>query len=497
MDTIQPEEIRAHMNFLADDLLEGRDAGTRGYDIAANYVRTQFEAMGLMPAGDDGTYYQQVPLRRAALDESESFLRIRFDGGSKSLKIGDDYLLRPNLGRSDVPVEAVLVFAGYGIRAPELDHDDYEGLDASGKIVVHLSGAPESFGSTERAVYSSRETKAAQALDAGAVGLLTVLTELDLERRPWERFREGSRSPSMAWIDPDTSQTSSALDALDVVGVMRASESLLASDASDVEPGATAEARTVSHHEALESPNVVAMLEGDPGEEVVVYSSHLDHVGRGTPEDGDDIYNGAYDNASGIAVILAVARAFASTETRPARSIVFIAVTAEEKGLLGSDFFAQHPSVSAPVVANVNVDGALMFHPLRDIIAFGADHSTLLDPVSRAASQLGIELSPDFMPEEVIFVRSDQYSFVRQGIPAVYPFVGTDTGSERVDGERVLRDWMATRYHKPSDDMSQEMDFDAGADYAKLCYLIGELIANDAARPQWNEGDFLGAKFAR
>jgi Zn-dependent M28 family amino/carboxypeptidase len=212
---------------------------------------------------------------------------------------------------------------------------------------------------------------------------------------------------------------------------------------------------------------------------------------------GDDIYNGAYDNASGVAALIAVARAFSELSTRPERSLLFIAATAEEHGLLGSDYFARNPTVEGELVANVNMDGVLMFHPLKDVVAFGADHSTLREPVERAAEMLDLKLSPDFMPEEVIFIRSDQFSFVRQGIPAVYAFVGTDTGRPGVDGEKILREWMVTTYHQPSDDMTQEMDFEAGADYARLEFLIGYLVAKAPERPRWNEGDFLGDRFTR
>jgi Zn-dependent M28 family amino/carboxypeptidase len=177
---------------------------------------------------------------------------------------------------------------------------------------------------------------------------------------------------------------------------------------------------------------------------------------------------------------------------------VFVALTAEEKGLLGSDYFVHHPTIPIEsIVANVNADGALMLHPLHDFVAFGADHSTISDAVSRAAADLGLDVTPDFWPEQVIFIRSDQYSFVRRGIPAVYPFVGNETGNDRVDGRALLDEWMANRYHKPSDDMSQEMDFEAGADYAKLCYLIGHYVSAANERPTWNEGDFLGERFAR
>jgi Zn-dependent M28 family amino/carboxypeptidase len=323
----------------------------------------------------------------------------------------------------------------------------------------------------------------------------------------------------MTWVDPATGRPQSATSGLAVVGMLGpdAARSLFAegpfpleavferlTDAAgpprfDLVREAVVKSRSVVFD--FGSENVVARLEGgDRGKarEHVVFSSHLDHVGRKTPEGGgdDDVFNGAYDNASGVAVLLAVARAFSELPTRPDRSLVFVAVTAEESGLLGSDYFARNPSVEGELVANVNMDGVLMFHPLRDVVAFGADHSTLLEPVAEAARRLDLKLSPDFMPEEVIFIRSDQYSFVRQGIPAVYAFVGTDSGNPKVDGEKILRDWMTTHYHHPSDDMKQEMDFEAGADYARLEFLIGYLVAKAPERPRWNEGDLLGEKFA-
>ena len=282
----------------------------------------------------------------------------------------------------------------------------------------------------------------------------------------------------MRWLDPSTGEPSGATVPFGALNRETAEELLSFSVVDPTEAGGrdlsqSVILRAVGQHEDIESPNVAARLGGtDFEEEHVVYSAHLDHVGFGTEVDGDDLYNGAYDNASGVAVLLTLARAFSRMEPPPKRSLLMLAVTAEEKGLLGSDYFAHHPTVPRDtIVANVNADGALMLHPIRDVVAFGVDHSTLLEPVSRAAEWLDIALSPDFMPEQVIFIRSDQFSFVQQGIPAVYPFVGTDTGEERVDGRALLDDWMGTRYHKPSDDMSQEMDFEAGVDYTKLAYL--------------------------
>jgi Zn-dependent M28 family amino/carboxypeptidase len=518
LESIRPEEIRAHMSFLADDLLEGREAGTRGYQLAARYVASQFESMGLSPAGDDGTYYQAVPLRRASLVETDSSLAIvDGEGRSTELRLGEDYLLSPFFETGVREARGALVFAGYGISAPELDWNDFAEIDVSGKILVALSGAPASFGSTERAYHSSRENKAATAVAQGAVGMLLVQTPAEEARRPWSRAREFLSGSAMTWIDPATGDPQSASNRLAVSGTLGPSGAALLFAESRVpldeifvqsereggpprfELGRSAVIRGRSVVTDLESENVVARLEGagDRSREHVVFSSHLDHVGRVSPVVGDGIYNGAYDNASGVAALIAIARAFSSLNARLERSLLFVAVTAEEKGLLGSEYFARNPPLEAELVANVNMNGVLMFHPFRDFVAFGADHSTIREPVLKAAEMLNLKVSPDFMPEEVIFIRSDQYSFVREGVPAVYPFVGTDTGNPSIDGEKILRQWMADIYHKPTDDMEQEMDFEAGADYARLPFLIGALVANAPERPRWNEGDFLGERFAR
>jgi Zn-dependent M28 family amino/carboxypeptidase len=513
LEGIRPEEVRAHMSFLADDLLEGRETASRGYLVAARYVAAELEGMGLAPAGDDGTYWQTVPLRKFTLDPGKCKLVL----GGKELRFQEDFIAGP-LDGTEHHVRAPLVFAGYGISAPELGYDDFADLDASGKILITLSGAPPAFGSTERAYYSSRENKASMAAAKRAVAVLTVQTPVDEARFGWSQIKRYALSPSMRWIDPKTRAPLSPGPSLEALGILSGEsaralfatapvplEEIFAQAAAAAPPrfplDGEGDLSVGSIIEDTESPNVVARLEGsDPvlKSEHVVFSAHLDHVGVGQPENGDAIYNGAYDNASGVAVMLTVARAFSRLETRPRRSLLFLVATGEEEGLLGSDYFARHPTVPGDsIVADVNADGVLMLHPLHDIVAFGADHSSLLDPVSKAASMLGVSLTPDFMPEEVIFVRSDQYSFVKQGVPSVYAFVGTDTGDARLDGRKMLTGWMASIYHHPSDDMKQEFDFGAGADYAKLDFLIGAFVADADARPRWNEGDFLGEKFGR
>jgi len=248
------------------------------------------------------------------------------------------------------------------------------------------------------------------------------------------------------------------------------------------------------------SRNVVAKLEGsDPTlkNEYLVYSSHLDHLGIGEPVKGDSIYNGALDNASGSAILLEVARAFSGMKTRPRRSILFLSVTGEEAGLLGSDYFAHYPTVSkALVVANVNMDEDLMLWPLRDIVAFGAEHSSLDEVVQKAAARMHLSESPDPNPEEVVFIRSDQYSFVKQGVPAIFPVPGFKSDDPKIKPEEIFKNWEQTRYHQPQDDMDQPgLDFDAAAKYARFVFLCGWLITEDSQRPTWNKGDFFGEHY--
>lgn len=514
---IPAEAIRAHMRFLADDLLEGRGTGTRGYQLAANYMAAQFEAMGLEPAGSDGSFFQPVPLRKTELVESGSSLALLRGGKEVKLAYGKDYVLRGNHARTEASVAAPVVFAGFGVTAPELRYDDYAGVDVRGKIVALFPGAPASFPHNQRAYYSSSTVKRTNAVARGAVGFLLLRRPEDEERFPWERLLRAARMPGMRWLDESgipqnispeirgqAVLSRSGAEAL-FSGAPKSLEEALAA-ASEGQPQAfdlPVEARlhTVSRHSRLESPNVAALLAGSDARlrgEYVVYTAHLDHLGVGEPVKGDAIHNGAYDNASGSAALIEIARAFTRLPEPPRRSVLFLAVTGEERGLLGSDYFVHHPTVPLEkMVANVNLDMYLMLHPLRDIVAFGAEHSSLGHIVEQAAAELGLAVSPDPVPEEVVFIRSDQYSFVRQGVPAVFLKEGDETGDASVDGAELSREWRRTRYHTPQDDLNQPMDFEAGARFAQVNLLIGYRVANQTHRPAWHPGDFFGQKFGR
>jgi hypothetical protein len=509
---VSAARLEEHIRYLASDRLAGRGTGTPGYDSAARYVVEHYAKLGLDSAGTKG-YLQPISFRRARALEGSSVILFG-KSGRRTLAPYRDYVPSPNFFAPKAEVTAPLVFAGFGVTAPERGYDDYRGVDAKGKIVVLLTGGPPSFPSAERAHYAINRSKRENAIRRGAVGLLVVRTRD--QSFPWDRLVRQLRGGDMRWLDSTGAPTdvSPALRGVATLSDSAAAYLFQGAPSSLSEVLAAAEAgtprafdlpgratlRTVSVHDRLESANVAGLLHGsDPSlrDEVVVYTAHLDHLGIGEPVQGDSIYNGAFDNASGVAAMLEVARAFTSLTTPPRRSMLFLAVTAEEKGLLGSDYFAEHPTVPIErIVANVNLDGLAILYPFREMVALGAEHSTLGSTVARVAGRQEVTLAPDPFPQEVFFIRSDQYSFVRRGVPSVFPFMGmvSDSG---VDAAARFKEWLATRYHLPQDDVGQPMDLEAGARQAQLEFLVGLEIANADERPAWKEGDFFGRTFRR
>lgn len=514
---IQAEGIRAGMRFLADDLLEGRGTGTRGHEIAAKYMATQFEEIGLKPAGDNGTYFQEVPLRKGQVDEAKTSLTLVRGGQEEKLVFREDYVAVADADRTETRVEAPVVFVGDGVTAPELGYDDYKGIDAKGKIVAMVFQAPD-FETSLKAHYSSFEVKGANAVAHGAVGLV-VLDDPVLEQiYPFKKIARDLAFPQFHWLDKQGKPNDywpqlkgHATLNLEVAkkffeGSGHTAEEVFAAikagrPTSFATPW-TAKIHNESKLEDVKSPNVVAKLEGsDPAlkNECVVYSAHLDHVGIGEAENGDNIYNGALDNASGSAILLELARAFRRMNPAPRRSILFVSVTGEEAGLLGSDYYAHYPTVAKEsMVANLNMDEDDMLWPLEDIIAFGAEHSTLQRVMEAAAKRMNLSLSPDPMPEEVVFIRSDQYSFVKQGVPAVFPVAGFKSSDPKIKPREIFKNWEATRYHHPNDDMNQPgLLFEEATKYARFMFLCGYLVANEQQRPAWNKGDFFGEHYGK
>jgi Zn-dependent M28 family amino/carboxypeptidase len=512
---IRPEAIERHVQVLAHDSLEGRAPGTRGFEGAARYAEEQLRALGLQPAGVDGGWRQPVPLRESMVVESSSAMSVTGPGGTRALGYDVDYYLSPDPLRERVELADVpVVFVGYGVSAPGLSYDDYAGIDVQGKVVAFLSGAPAAFPSNERAYYSSGATKQAEAAERGAVGTLSFTYPEDPRFR-WQVSVASAKRGSFAWVDAQgnpnrgdermrgsASLNHSAVEAL-FAGAPRTPQEVFRAAAESTpqafELATRVSMETASTHRAVDSWNVVAKLEGsDPAlrDEHVVYVGHVDHFGRGVAVRGDDIYNGAHDNASGTSIVLEIARAFRALPEPPRRSILFLIVTAEEWGLLGSDYFARNPTVPASgLVANFSLDMPFLYHDLKDIVPYGAQHSSLLEPISRAAEHLGIALAEDPIPEQVLFIRSDHFSFIRQGIPALFLKSGFETGDPALDGSAINAGYRRDVYHTPFDDIGQAFDWESGAQHARLNFLTGWLVAQETARPSWNPGDFFGGLF--
>jgi len=521
--TIRPEQIRAHIRFLADSLLQGRAPGTPGYDIAARYVATELEGMGLHP-GVSGSWFQPVWLEKAVTDGSASSLVLTVSGKEQKLVDAEDYILNTwfaspagkDQSKSESDVNAPLVFVGFGVTAPDQKYDDYAGVDVRGKIVVGIYGAPAAFPSTERAYYSDFNVKARMAVAHGAVGTIGIMLPEDWKRSPWEWLIPQIQMGEMHWIDKGgiPQDFFPELQGNALLSQQRA-EMLFAGAPKTLEQAfATARAgkpqafalpesahiRTVATQSTIHSPNIVAELKGSDRrlrDQYVVYTAHVDHLGICPAVNGDNVCHGALDNASGTSTLLEIARAYASLPEPPRRSVLFVFVTGEEMGLLGSDYFAHFPTAPLnSIVANVNIDGAPgSYFPMKDVVALGAEHSTLGGEVASAAKIMGFEVSPDPMPEEVSFIRSDQYSFVLQGVPAVNVEDGVKSTDPKINGLEVIKKWLVTRYHTPLDNMDQPIDFDSAAKGAVMNFLVGYEVAQQERSPDWVKGDFFGTRF--
>ena len=500
------QAVRAHVTFLADDLLEGRDTGSRGYDIAASYVASQFIALGLKPAAADGSFFQKLTVREARLDGAP---RLALTYGGKETVFSDtaQLLVRPSLTDAKVAIEAPLVFAGFGFDRPDLGFNDYRGLDVKGKIVVVLTGAPKGTPSELGAHLNS--DKAMMAMKRGAIGVISIPTDEDTRRRPWDKRVAISDGPAKGWVGTDGkafSRTPGIMGGAtlnpDVAAPLFAAsgKSLTKIRAEADRTGgkpkgfamkAKASLSYAQTWKDVQSENVVAVLPGsDPAvsSEFIGMTAHLDHIGiHGKGQ--DTLHNGAMDNASGVATMLEVAKAVA--KEKPRRSVMFAALTGEEGGLIGSDYLARNPVVGGEMVGLVNFDMPVLTYMFSDVVAFGAENSTMGKVVAEAAKKAGIKLSPDPMPEEGLFTRSDHYRFVQQGIPSVFLMTG-----HAGPGKEAFNHFLATHYHQPSDDLNLPFDWVAGAKFAEVNYYIVRAIANEAELPRWYADSFFGKEFA-
>ena len=494
----------ADVKFLADDSLEGRDTGSPGLQKAQAFAVEKFEKAGLEPAGTKG-FYQSVRFTQYIVDEGKSSLTLISKGQYRHLSPADEAFISSRVTHSSVGVNASLVFVGYGLQIPEKHFDDIGGMDLSGKIVVYLSGSPSDIPTALASHYQSLGQRWKALHEAGAIGYIAIPNPASMDI-PWSRISANRNQPSMDLADPEFNETPgldigvtfnpAAADLL-FVGANHTFAELVAL-AKDRKPlprfplDTSLEVAAAIVRKPVTSANLVAKLPGaDPilKDEYVVLSAHIDHVGIGAPINGDRIYNGAMDDGSGTALVLDIAADFKAHPEKLKRSILFLLVTAEEKGLLGSKYFAAHPTVPIKsMVADINVDMFLPIVPLKILKIEGLDESDLGTQAAAIAQSSGVKPIADPEPLRNAFIRSDQYSFIKKGVPAVKMDVGFELGTPE---QKVFKDWLTNRYHAPSDDINQPVDLKAAALYEEIVRRLLIETANASARPQWKPDSFF------
>lgn len=514
--------LRAHIKFLSDDLLEGRGTGARGGEIAAKYIASQLEAIGLRGAGANGNFFQPVSLVGVKADP-RTVLAVSGREGSETFKFADDFVAFTGAQKEEVDVESDLVFVGYGINAPEQRWNDYKGdaSDYRGKILVMLvndppatSQEPDLFKGKALTYYGRWTYKYEEGARRGAAGVILLHTDQSAGY-PWSVVRtsngswrfdiaraENDTAPFLqvrSWVTDDAARKLMKLAGQDL-------DSLRAQAATrDFQPvklGLKARLNLKSEVKRVAAPNVVGILEGsDPKlrDEYVVYSAHWDHLGIGAPNSkGDTIYNGALDNASGVACVLGIAETLAALppSQRPRRSSLFLFTTAEEQGLLGSEWYSTHPVVPLnKTAADVNLDSMNVLGLTHDFIPLGAERSTLKSVVQAVASELGMQVSPDARPEQGSFYRSDHFPFAKVGVPSISLKEGNDyVGRAKGWGEEQFRAYNTAHYHQPSDEFRESWDFRGMIQEAEIALAIGRRISDGPQMPEFNPGDEFARK---
>jgi hypothetical protein len=501
LTVVDTAQIKADITYLADDKLKGRAPGTEGYQMAVDYVVGQLKSLNVKPAGENNTWLQEVKLRKAFTKDATVLLN------NTALPNGS-YTIFPNPAIPQIKIFAKLVFAGYGVSEPSLGYDDYAGIDVRGKIVLVTRGAPDRFSSSVAAHTMNTTQILKVAAQHGAVGVIMcsadstaripnlsrgIYSVLDKQRNVSVSGTYYSNQISVFGSFGYNLFNTFIKDSGKAMPVTLAQ--LKSGQPASFPINAGVDVSYTSAYKDIISYNVIGKIEGsDPQlkNTYVVHSAHLDHLGIGPPVQGDSIYNGAHDNASGVASVLAIAKIYNNIKIKPKRSILTVLLTGEELGDLGSGYFAKHPTVPAgSIVADVNTDMPTLIAPLLSITALGAEHSSLAKQVDEAAAYLGISVEPDPEPKQARFTRSDQYSFVLQGIPALHVKYGNKTADGKNNLNEIVAPWRAKYYHKPQDDINGIFDFGAGKKYAQLNFLIGYLVAQDPVKPTWNAGDIF------
>lgn len=494
----------AHVKFLADDSLEGRNTGSEGLRKAQAYAIEQLKKSGAEPAGTDG-YYQPIRFSQFQVDESKSSLALVSNGQAQPLSLADDAFISSRGTRTSVNLTAPLVFVGNGLKIPEKNLDELSGLDLQGKIIVYLAGSPADIPTALGSHYQTPVERWKSLRAAGAIGMINIFNPASMDI-PWSRISANRNLPTMDLADSEFYDTpglqlsvafnpAAAEKLFDGSGHAFAEIAALGKDRKPLPHFSLAvslKANAVIQTNSLESANIVAKLPGsDPAlkNEFVVLSAHMDHLGIGAPINGDRIYNGAMDDGSGSALVLDMAANLKVHPEKLQRSILFLLVTAEEKGLLGSKYFAAHPTVPLKsMVADVNVDMFLPIVPMKILKIEGIEESDLGSRAAAVAEAMGIKPIPDPEPLRNAFIRSDQYSFIKKGVPAVKVDVGFELGTPE---QKTFKDWLTNRYHAPSDDVNQPVNLQTAALYEEFTRRLLIETANTPARPQWKSDSFF------
>jgi Zn-dependent M28 family amino/carboxypeptidase len=515
LETITPEHIRWHVRYLSHDLLEGRGTGQRGGDIAAEYIATQFAEYGLKPAGDHGTYMQKVPLVGITTLPETQFSVVPKQGETMNLKPLDEYVAYDQTQQAQSDVDAEIVFVGYGIEAPEYGWDDYKGLDVRGKVLLMLVNEPPSedpkFFKGKALTYYGRWTyKYEEAARKGAVGVILV-HQTDMASYPWEVVRnsnsgeksflklEGPALKVASWVHLDVATRLATASGMNLEKMVKDAQTR---EFHPVSLGARLKAHMVSKVRNFESNNVLAILPGSDRNlagEAVIYTAHYDHFGIRPDMPGDNIFNGADDNATGCGILLELARAFGTAAQKPRRSILFAAVTAEEQGLLGSEYLGKHPPVPAgKITLDLNYDDVKPLGAPEEVQVSGAERTTFYPAVEATAKEFRLAIRADALPEAGHFYRSDHFSLARVGVPAFSINEGMKyKGHTEAWGLEQEHEYVEKHYHQPSDEYHPEMDFVGDSAMARFGFALGWEAASQLKRIEWQKGDEFEAARAK
>jgi hypothetical protein len=514
LEHVDTNIIRSDIAYLADDKLKGRLPGTEGYQMAMDYIVAQYKKTGLQPAGEHNSYLQEVILRKAFLDTGSIKILWKDANGTTESFTKKNFQVLPHPLKKSVSVSAPLVFAGYGVEIPG-QYSDYTGIDVKGKIVIVLRGTPPGLHSTLAAHFNSPGNKMLTAFAKGAIGLLIAATAPPVA--PTSTTPVAATTTPMLTValnqDNNIAYGRSSTGVLDLVANISFSNlnyllTATGKKADDIitvlkngtpQSFAMKDSISVSYNSTysdLKSYNIIGKIEGtDPKlkNEYVVHTAHLDHLGIGKPVNGDSIYNGAHDNASGVASLLEIGRLYKTKGVKTRRSVLIVMVTGEEMGLLGSAYFTANPTVpKSSIVAGINTDMPTIILPLLSVVPLGAEHSSLMKNVEFAASYLKLDIEKDPEPAENRFVRSDQYNFVIRGIPALHIKYGNKSAIPGLDMLKYVKEWREKYYHKTADGMDGLFNFTAAKTYVQLNFLVSYSIAQSDEKPEWNKGDLFG-----